>query len=61
MAISPNGTITQLNAYVAEQWSSFLPVARQIRRFRPEVVFYSDANLGFLLYRLRGFHILERM
>ena len=41
------------NAYVAEQWSSFLPVVRQIREFRPEVVFYSDANLGFLLYWLR--------
>ena len=41
------------NAYVVEQWSSFLPVVRQIRRFRPEVVFYSDANLGFLLYWFR--------
>jgi 1,2-diacylglycerol 3-alpha-glucosyltransferase len=47
------GTAVRRNAYVAEQWSSFLPVAREIRRFRPEVVFYSDANLGFLLYRLR--------
>jgi 1,2-diacylglycerol 3-alpha-glucosyltransferase len=47
------GRAVRRNAYVAEQWSSFLPVARQIRRFRPEVVFYSDANLGFLLYRLR--------
>ncbi len=47
------GAVARRNAYVAEQWSSFLPVVLQIRQFRPEVVFYSDANLGFLLYRLR--------
>jgi glycosyltransferase involved in cell wall biosynthesis len=47
------GKAVRRNAYVAEQWSSFLPVVRQIRRFRPEVVFYSDANLGFLLWRFR--------
>ena len=47
------GAVAGRNAYVAEQWSSFLPVVHQIRQFRPAVVFYSDANLGFLLYRLR--------
>ena len=47
------GALARRNAYVAEQWSSFLPVVRQIREFRPEVVFYSDANLGFLLFWLR--------
>jgi hypothetical protein len=47
------GQAARRNAYVAEQWSSFLPVVREICRFRPEVVFYSDANLGFLLYWLR--------
>jgi 1,2-diacylglycerol 3-alpha-glucosyltransferase len=47
------GTAVRRNAYVAEQWSSFLPVVRQIRQFRPGVVFYSDANLGFLLYWFR--------
>ncbi len=47
------GAALRRNAYVAEQWSSFLPVVREIRRFRPEVVFYSDANLGFLLYWFR--------
>jgi 1,2-diacylglycerol 3-alpha-glucosyltransferase len=47
------GALARRNAYVAEQWSSFLPVVRAIRRLRPEVVFYSDANLGFLLYWLR--------
>ena len=47
------GKATRRNAYVAEQWSSFLPVVREIRQFRPDVVFYSDANLGFLLYWFR--------
>jgi glycosyltransferase involved in cell wall biosynthesis len=47
------GKAARRNAYVAEQWSSFLPVVREIRAFRPQVVFYSDANLGFLLYWFR--------
>ena len=47
------GQAVRRNAYVTEQWSSFLPVVRQIRQFRPAVVFYSDANLGFLLYWFR--------
>ena len=47
------GRVARRNAYVAEQWSSFLPVVREIREFRPDVVFYSDANLGFLLYWFR--------
>src|SRR4051812_29391272 len=37
--------------YIVEQLSSFPYVARQIRSFRPDVVFYSDANLGFQLFR----------
>ena len=44
------GKLARRNAYVVEQWSSFFSVARHIRRNRPEVVFYSDSNLGFLLY-----------
>jgi glycosyltransferase involved in cell wall biosynthesis len=47
------GRLTHRNGYVVEQWSSFFSVAAQIRRFRPHVVFYSDASLGFLLFRLR--------
>jgi glycosyltransferase involved in cell wall biosynthesis len=47
------GRIARRNACVVEQWSTFLPVARQIRRFQPHVVFYSENNLGFLLYRFR--------
>ena len=47
------GKVTRRNASVVEQWSSFLPVVRQIRQFRPEVIFYGEANLGFLLYWFR--------
>lgn len=47
------GALARRNGYVVEQWSSFLPIAHQVRRFRPGIIFYSDANLGFLLYRLR--------
>ena len=47
------GRAVRRNAYVTEQLSSFLPVVCQIRQFRPDVIFYSDANLGFLLYRFR--------
>jgi glycosyltransferase involved in cell wall biosynthesis len=47
------GRLARRNAYVAEQWSSFPGVVRRIRQFRPQVVFYSDSNLGFLLYWFR--------
>lgn len=47
------GALVQRNSYVVEQWSFFPSVVRQIRAFRPAVIFYSDANLGFLLDRLR--------
>jgi glycosyltransferase involved in cell wall biosynthesis len=44
------GRLFNRSAYAAEQWSSFFPVVRQIRRLRPHVIFYSDANLGFQLF-----------
>jgi glycosyltransferase involved in cell wall biosynthesis len=47
------GRMAGRNSYVVEQWSSVFSVVAQIRRFLPHVVFYSDANLGFLLFRLR--------
>lgn len=47
------GRLTGRSAYAIEQWSSFPGVIREIRRFRPHVIFYSDANLGFLLHRFR--------
>lgn len=47
------GRMTSRTAYAVEQWSSFPAVVKHIRRFRPQVIFYSEANLGFLLYRFR--------
>lgn len=49
------GKLARRNSYVIEQWSSFIPIARQIRQFRPQVIFYSDSNLGFLLYWFRRY------
>jgi glycosyltransferase involved in cell wall biosynthesis len=43
------GRLFKRNAYVAEQWSSFFAILRQIRRLQPNIIFYSDANLGFQL------------
>ena len=47
------GRLIRRNAYVVEQLSSFPFVVHQIRRLRPDVVFYSDSNLGFQLFRWR--------
>jgi 1,2-diacylglycerol 3-alpha-glucosyltransferase len=47
------GAITGRTGYAVEQWSSLFSVASHIRQFRPHVVFYSEANLGFLLWRFR--------
>jgi glycosyltransferase involved in cell wall biosynthesis len=47
------GLAIHRNAYTAEQLSSFPFVALHIRRLRPHVIFYSDANLGFQLFRWR--------
>lgn len=58
--LSRNGRLAQLlgkltgrSSYAVEQWSSFLPLAMKIRRERPDVIYYSDANMGFLLHRFR--------
>ena len=48
------GHLAQRNGYVVEQWSSFLPIAQKIRQYRPQIIFYSDSNLGFLLYWFRA-------
>ena len=47
------GALVGRNGYVVEQWSFLPAVIAEIRAFRPHVVFYSDANLGFLLFWLR--------
>jgi glycosyltransferase involved in cell wall biosynthesis len=47
------GHVIGRNAYVAEQLTSFPFVVERIRHLRPDVVFYSDSNLGFQLFRWR--------
>jgi 1,2-diacylglycerol 3-alpha-glucosyltransferase len=49
------GALTGRNGYVVEQWSSFPAILRWIRRNKPAVVFTSDANLCFLLWRTKRF------
>lgn len=47
------GKFIRRNGYVVEQLSSFLPFVSCIKRGKPDLIFYSDANLGFQLYRWR--------
>src|SRR5437879_619126 len=49
------GRATGRSSYAVEQWASFPPILRYITRYRPEVVFSSDANLFFLLQRAKRF------
>jgi 1,2-diacylglycerol 3-alpha-glucosyltransferase len=44
------GKAIKRNGYVVEQLSSFLPFVQQIRKGKPDIIFYSDSNLGFQLY-----------
>ena len=48
------GRMIKRNPYVAEQLSAFPAVALEIRKWKPDVVFYSDNNLGFQLFRWRS-------
>lgn len=47
------GRFIRRNSYVVEQLSSFLPFVQQIRLGKPDIIFYSDSNLGFQLYKWR--------
>ncbi|MBA3960649.1 MAG: glycosyltransferase family 4 protein [Chthoniobacterales bacterium] len=47
------GALVRRNGYVVEQLSSFPSMVRAIRSKRPDIVFYSDSNLGFQLFRWR--------
>lgn len=47
------GRLIRRTPYTAEQLSSFLPFVRRIRQERPDLIYYSDSNLGFQLYRWR--------
>ncbi|MCC5632343.1 glycosyltransferase family 4 protein [Nostoc sphaeroides CHAB 2801] len=44
------GKFIKRNGYVVEQLSSFLPFVYHIKKGRPDIIFYSDSNLGFQLY-----------
>lgn len=44
------GKLIKRNGYVIEQWSSFFPLVNYIRQEKPDLIFYSDSNLGFQLY-----------
>lgn len=47
------GKAIRRNGYVVEQLSTLPSMVRAIRRERPDIIFYSDSNLGFQLYRWR--------
>ncbi|HYF34721.1 MAG TPA: glycosyltransferase, partial [Prosthecobacter sp.] len=47
------GACVRRNGYVVEQLSAFPEAIALIRRWRPQVIFYSDSNLGFQLHRWR--------
>jgi 1,2-diacylglycerol 3-alpha-glucosyltransferase len=47
------GACIHRNSYVAEQLSTFPSMVHAIRRRRPDIIFYSDSNLGFQLFRWR--------
>lgn len=53
MAAKALGACIGRDSYVAEQLSSFPSMVRAIRKHRPDIVFYSDSNLGFQLHRWR--------
>lgn len=57
------GRCLRRNAYVVEQLSSFPSLVRLLKQERPSLIFYSDSNLGFQLFRWRKaigvpFHLL---
>jgi 1,2-diacylglycerol 3-alpha-glucosyltransferase len=47
------GACMRRNSYVAEQLSTFPSMVRAIRKHRPDIILYSDSNLGFQLFRWR--------
>ena len=53
------GKLFGRDGYVVEQWSSFIPLLLQIWKAPPDIIFYGDANLGFLLYRFRNLFSLR--
>lgn len=44
------GKCVRRNGYVVEQWSSFFSLIPHLKKEKPDIIFYSDSNLGFQLY-----------
>lgn len=47
------GAAIRRNSYVAEQLSTFPSMVRAIWQQQPDIIFYSDSNLGFQLFHWR--------
>ena len=47
------GKMIRRNSYVVEQLSALLSIIPAIKKGKPDIIFYSDSNLGFQLYRWR--------
>ena len=47
------GRIIGRSSYATEQLTTLPSMVRAIRREKPDIIYYSDANLGFQLYRWR--------
>jgi 1,2-diacylglycerol 3-alpha-glucosyltransferase len=47
------GKCIRRNSYVVEQLSSFLPLVPHIKKGKPDIIFYSDSNIGYQLYHWR--------
>ena len=47
------GTCVRRDSYVVEQLTAFPAAVKLIREIKPEVILYSDSNIGFQLFRWR--------
>jgi len=47
------GKLVRRSSYTVEQLSTFPSMVHAVRKHRPDIIFYSDANLGFQLFRWR--------
>ncbi len=47
------GVLLRRNSYIVEQLTAFPFFARFVRQWKPDIIFYSDSNHGFLLHRWR--------
>ncbi len=47
------GKLVRRDSYTVEQLSTFPAMVQEIRKHKPDIIFYSDSNLGFQLFRWR--------